>query len=141
MEIVTLCGLLGVCAWEDWKTKKIRLELAAGMALMGMLLHLLRFRISLLNILGGVAIGAILYGISILSKEQIGKGDALVFMGTGVFLGWWSNLMLLWTSLLLAGIYGSVYSIVCKKTKETCLPFLPFVFVSLVILALAGGLA
>ena len=141
MEVISLCSLLGVCAWEDWKSKEIHIGLVGLMGLAGMILHILRFRIGLLDILGGVAVGVALYLVSVASGEKIGKGDAFVFMGTGTFLGFWSNLFLLWGSFFLAGIVGIIYGAVAGETKDTRLPFLPFVFFSLLIQLCLGGLS
>ncbi len=141
MEIISLCGGLGVLAWEDWKTKEIHVGAIAALGVLGVLFHLYLERLDILEVFGGFGIGVLLYGISILSKGAIGKGDGLCFMATGIYLGFWNNLFLLWSSFLVAGIVGLVYGKIRGLSKKTQLPFLPYVFVCLVLqLVLGGGL-
>ena len=141
MEVLSLCGVLGFCAWEDWKTKEIRVSVILGLAILGLVFHIFAPRLEFWNMVGGIGIGVALYLISILTKEQIGRGDALCFMATGVFLGFWQNLILLWASFTLAGIVGMIYGKATGKTKHVTLPFVPVVFLCLVPqLLLSGGL-
>lgn len=139
MEVLSLCGIMGLCAWEDWKTKKIHIGVVCGLAIIGLLYHLWFPRLTFVDICGGIGIGCVLYVVSVLSKEQIGRGDALCFMGTGVFLGFWGNLFLLWSSFLVAGVVGLIYSKVKGCEAEIRLPFLPIVFGCLLIQLLVGG--
>ncbi|MCR5641265.1 MAG: prepilin peptidase [Lachnospiraceae bacterium] len=140
MEYIGLCGILGACAWEDWKTKEIHVGALVLMAFIGLVGHLLHPQMKLWELLAGAGVGVILYGISILSREQIGRGDALCFMATGLYLGLWNNLCLLWTSFLLAGVVGFIYGKVRHLGGNARLPFLPFVFVSMLALLGMGGL-
>ena len=139
METFSLCSILGICALEDWKAKEIRVSIVMGLAAIGMIFHLFHPRLELLDILGGVSVGVVLYIISILTKEQIGKGDGLCFIATGVFLGFWQNLFLLWASFTVAGLVGMIYGKATGKPKNATLPFLPFVFLCLVPQLVVGG--
>ena len=62
----------------------------------------------------------------------IGKGDGLTFMITGIYLGLWRNLCLLWFSLILCSLWGAGLMVLgrmgWKQVKKKELPFLPFVF-------------
>lgn len=136
--MLSLLGMLGICAYEDFKWKKIGLIPVLGFAAFGFLLHLLRMEISLSNILGGMSVGILLYILSVLSREKIGKGDALIVIVSGIYIGFWNNLILLWGAILLAGIVGAVYLIRGNRGKE--LPFIPFLLVVyIMILVFKGG--
>ncbi len=139
MEVISLCGGLGVLAWEDFKTQKIHIVRVAALAVLGVLLHVYIGRLDIVDVFGGWGIGVLLYGISILTKEAIGKGDALCFMATGIYLGFWGNLFLLWSSFLLAGIVGLIYGKIRGVSKKTQLPFLPYMFICLVLQLVWGG--
>ena len=77
-------------------------------------------------------IGLLLLFISKKSDGAIGKGDGLTFMITGIYLGLWRNLCLLWFSLILCSLWGAGLMVIgrmgWKQVKKKELPFLPFVF-------------
>ncbi len=140
MEAATLLGLLGVCGFEDIKIKKIRLVVINIFAIVGVIYHLIYERLSWLDMLGGMSIGLILLLIGYLSKEKIGYGDGLLFMATGIYLGFWNNLILLWLSTTAAGIYGLILMAFKKKKKESEIPLVPFILgVYVVSLIFNGG--
>ena len=118
MEAVGLLGLLGICGFEDYKLKRIRLVVVNCFAILGVVFHLIYGRISWIDMLGGASVGVVLLVIGYLTKEKIGYGDGILFVATGIYLGFWNNLILLWLSTSLAGIYGIVLMLL-KKKKST----------------------
>ncbi|MCR4610625.1 MAG: prepilin peptidase [Lachnospiraceae bacterium] len=139
MEAVGLLGLLGVCGFEDIKIKRIRLVVVNLFAILGIVFHLVYERISWLDMLGGAAIGIVLLIIGYFSKEKIGYGDGLLFMATGIYLGFWNNLALLWMSTALAGIYGLIMLLFKKKKKSSEIPLIPFVLATYVVSLIING--
>ena len=140
MEAIGLLGLLGVCGFEDIKIKRIRLVVVNAFAILGIVFHLIYERISWVDMLGGAAVGVVLLIVGYVSKERIGYGDGLLFMATGIYLGFWNNLVLLWLSTTLAGIYGLILMLLKKKKKEDEIPLVPFVLaVYVVSLIWSGG--
>lgn len=127
MEAVGLLGLLGICGIEDYRIKRVRIVVINAFAILGVILHLIYQRITWIDMLGGVSVGVVLLIIGYLSKEKIGYGDGLLFVATGVYLGFWNNLILLWLSSTLAGIYGLILMIFKKKRKESEIPLVPFI--------------
>ena len=119
MEAVSLLGLLGVCGFEDIKIKRIRLVVVNIFAILGVILHIIYERISWLDMIGGASIGVVLLVIGYFSHEKIGYGDGFLFMATGIYLGFWNNLVLLWLSTSLAGIYGLILMLLKKKKKDS----------------------
>lgn len=141
MEAVGLLGLLGICGIEDIKIKKIRLVVVNAFAIFGVILHLIYQRISWIDMIFGALIGVILLIISYFTKEKIGYGDGLIFVATGIYLGFWNNLILLWLSTTLAGIYGLILMVFKKKKKESEIPLVPFILgVYVVSLVFNGGI-
>ena len=92
---------------------------------------------------GGILLGMAAWGFSLLSKEQLGKGDAMVILCLGLYLGFsWSLSVLLWG--LLAASAVSLWLICFKKrsSRET-IPFIPFLTVGYVLVwggEILGGL-
>ena len=90
--------------------------------------------------LGGASVGVVLLVIGYLTKEKIGYGDGILFVATGIYLGFWNNLILLWLSTSLAGIYGIILMLLKKKKKDSEIPLVPFVLgVYVVTLIFNGG--
>ena len=58
------------------------------------------------------------------------------FVMTGLFLGFWENLVLLLLASVLAGIGAAVLLFFRKKKKKERIPFVPFVFTAYVLLLL-----
>ena len=139
MEAAGLLGLLGVCGLEDIKLKRIRLVVVNTFAILGIVFHIIYERITWLDMLGGALIGVALLIIGYFSKEKIGYGDGLLFMATGIYLGFWNNLVLLWLSTTLAGIYGLVLMLIKKKKKNSEIPLVPFMLAVYVVSLIFNG--
>ncbi len=135
----SLMGILGYFSFMDIKEKSIGLVPLILSAIFGLCLHLVSDRVSLLSILGGAAIGLILYAISAATGESIGKGDAILIMVTGVFLGFWENLVLLWVSSLFAAVLAVIAVLLFHKGRRYELPFVPCVFLGFVICMIIRG--
>ena len=73
----------------------------------------------------------ILLMLSKMTEGAVGPGDGMLFFITGIYLGFWKNVMLLWGSLLLCSCWGigllAVRQIKWTAGKRTEIPFLPFV--------------
>ena len=78
-----------------------------------------------------MAIGAIVGGLLIflawVSRQRIGYGDGIIFVVIGICMEPLELIGILWCSTLLAGIYGMIKIIVCKKGRDYKLPLIPFV--------------
>lgn len=69
--------------------------------------------------------GSIFYLISLLTKEKLGKGDAFLFGMTGAAVGLWKNIMIIYSSFMIAFAVALYLLIIRKKKKETAFPFAP----------------
>ena len=140
MEAGCLIGLLSLLALEDIRSKRIPMLPVFLCGIVGVILHMIFQTHSIGEIVGGLLVGVVLYAISIFTNGKIGKGDGFLFMVTGVYLGFWNNLLLLWFSCVLAGVIGVFILVIKKKKRGYQLPFVPFVWISvLVLIALEGG--
>lgn len=130
---VCLLVFLGICSVEDIWKKKIHVSLLILFICIGVIFAIVQREESLWSLLGGALIGAMLYAISVLSQERIGKGDGIMLMMTGVFLGFWENLTILWLASVLAAAMGVLWLVVFHKEKNARLPFAPFLLTAFVI--------
>lgn len=135
MEWIGLISMLGVCSLEDIKTRRIKTVAVLFFGILGILCHLIAGSISIWSILGGMAVGGIIFMVASLSDEKIGKGDGLLLVVTGIYLGFWGNIVLLWGASLLAGAVGLVLLVMGKR--QASIPFIPFVAVMYLIMEVA----
>ena len=79
--------------------------------------------------LGGMTIGLCAIGVSVVSREQIGRGDGMVITAIGLILGAYSCMAVVCVASLLMCVVSIAVLVSKKGTKQTRLPFLPAVFV------------
>ncbi len=138
METVGLVCLYGITAFDDVKTRHIRLAELLLFALIGIVIDIIRQPYSLISILGGVGVGVALLAFSFLSKGKIGVGDALIVMVSGLYLGFINTLVMVWLSSLVAAGFGIAMIIKKRDTKEREIPFVPFMLVAYLILIIVN---
>ena len=137
METVSLFGMLGVCAVTDFRRKEVEVPIICLGGILGVVFHVIYQHRSIEDMLGGFAIGVIMYVIAVATREQVGKGDALLCMVTGIYLGFLANLALVWLSTVLVGIFGLVAVKLFHKTRGMTMPYVPFLLATALILRLA----
>ena len=134
MEAVGLVCLLSITAVDDIKSRQVRVLEIIFFGLIGIIFNMIRKPHSLPSVLGGVMVGTLVYIFSILSKEKIGRGDGLVLMAVGIYLGFADTLELLWVSTILAAIIGTIFVKKHKANMDIELPFVPFLLMGYLLL-------
>ncbi len=140
MEAFGLVCLYGFTAYDDFRTRQIKLLEIIVFAVIGVLINIVNAKYSFVSIIGGVAVGAAILVFSILSKEKIGKGDALIVMVSGLYLGFMNTLVLVWLSSILAAATGVVVIRKYDNGTNRELPFVPFILLAYLIMVAVGGL-
>ena len=92
--------------------------------------------VNIWEICGGIAIGLSMIGLSMITNNQIGKGDGMVIAMLGIALGFRDCLMVIsFASVVMA--FVSIFLLIIKKAnKKTRLPFIPALFISFVVINL-----
>ena len=93
-----LLGTLGVHSLEDIREKKITVNITLFSGIIGIVMHLLFQNQSIYEMLAGMLPGVGILLLSRLTKGKIGMGDGIVFMLTGLYLGFGKNMMLMFLS-------------------------------------------
>ena len=120
--------LLIIFAVTDMKTRTIWKPAAIAGMIVGLLIRILLPAYRLLDGIGGILGGGLLFLMSWLSKEAIGRGDCYILCAIGAFYGFAGMTELFFIALLLASCWA-VYLLVCKKAnRKTSFPFIPFLF-------------
>lgn len=125
-------GLFAVTAYRDWKEKSIYLYIPIIAAIVSIILHLVYRDNSLVDMLSGAGIGAVMILIAWVSKESVGIGDGVMLMVSGLFLGFRANMELFITALLLAGVAALMLMVGMRKERSYRMPFIPFLLVAYV---------
>ena len=88
----------------------------------------------------GAMVGVFLLIAAAVSRQSVGVADGLVFVFTGILLGFWGNIVLLFASLSLGALF-SVYQIVVKRrSRHYEFAFLPFVLGGYIAVLAMGGI-
>lgn len=72
---------------EDMKTQKLDLDRLLFFLIVGLFLKIFWLHESIMEVILGMSVGMILLGISYLSEEELGYGDGMVILVTGVLCG------------------------------------------------------
>lgn len=129
-NIVLFIYLFIMMIW-DLKRREISLGITAIVAVIltaRQLSAVFAGQVSLFLGFSGVLIGIVLMAVSIVSRGQIGVGDGILFVVSGMLLGLYENIVLLFLSLITASFVGVGLLILRKGSRKDKLPFAPFVF-------------
>ncbi len=76
----------------------------------------------------GLAVGLIFFILSCVTKERIGKGDAVIFCICGATMGIGSLIPIIMMSFLLSAVYSVAMLATGKLGKKSRIAFVPFIF-------------
>lgn len=138
IQSCVLLGTLVVHSIEDIREKKITVNITLFSGIIGVLLHLLFQNQSIYEMLAGTLPGCAILLLACLTKGKIGTGDGIVFMLTGLYLGFGKNMMLMSISFLLAGVYGLFLLIQREEGEDQNMPLMPFLFLGYSLMIVSG---
>lgn len=96
--------------------------------------------VSLWEMAGGLFLGVLLFGISLVTRGALGRGDGIFLGIIGLNLGFSTVFSIFTGALLLAAVLAILLIIIKRVNKNTALPFLPFLGVSYGILCISSFL-
>lgn len=136
-SIIALIFLM-LLSQQDIRKKRLALPLLLTFLITsaGMMVFEGNYRLGL----AGFAEGVLLYLIAKLTREQIGKGDAVVMMGTGMLHGALYNLELFFTALGLCAIFTVFALLFLRWNRRRTIPFIPFMTVAQILLLVGRGM-
>lgn len=117
---------LAVAAYEDYKTEKISMILILTGAAISIAAAVIN-NDNIMQILYGILTGNAVLLIGYASREAVGYGDGLIFIITGIFLGWMNNIILIAGSLLLAAVCSMILMALRIKKRTDRIAFAPFI--------------
>lgn len=116
----------------DWRKREVSLFSLGGFGVVGIGLNLWLGYQSVIEAAGGVALGILLLAAAFFTREAIGFGDGLLICITGIYLGFWENLSLLFTgAVCCVGILG--IAILAGRLKMADrVPLVPFLLLAFI---------
>ena len=125
MEHFLIMSFLGINSWIDIRRKQISL-LSIGFFMAVGILYECVVQNKNPDVFWGLLPGAVLLGVSKLSREALGMGDALLMLVLGIYLGLEAALDVLLLALFLAAVWAGILIVVGKKGRNYAFPFVPF---------------
>ncbi|MGL5435905.1 MAG: prepilin peptidase [Lachnospiraceae bacterium] len=129
-----LCFLL-VAAGQDIRDKHVEVRVFALFGLLAVMLSVYQWTTGVWNgwidLVSNLCIAAGIIGAAVFWKDAIGFGDGCFFLVSGILLGFWENLALLFYGMLLCGSYCLLKLVICQlrngqNVRNQTVPFLPF---------------
>ena len=127
MQVWALLGMLGGCSWKDYRRQRVLVCPVLLFGIMGVFCHIFFQEQSIYSLMAGSAIGILLLLLGVWTK-QMGAGDGVIMMVTGIYLGFWDNVQLLLIGLTLSGLWSLCY-VVRSKSITKRIAVIPFLFV------------
>ena len=122
--------MLIIFSVEDMLYREISVKVILVFLLMGIGIRDYDNTLLSTEIFWGIFIGMIIIASSIILAGNIGVGDGIIFVLTGLFLGIADNLRILIFSVTISGIIGGLLIILKIKKKDYKMPFTVFILIS-----------
>ena len=136
-----LIGSLIVISFIDIKYQIIPNEITFSFIPIGLIISLIFNHICFINSLLGLIIPAgLLLLIAFIYKKGMGIGDVKLIGMIGVFIGWKFALISIFIGALIGSIYGIYMMVTDKMTRQTRIPFGPFISLGAIVMILYGDI-
>lgn len=122
--------LLFISTIKDIKSKSISLPLVIISCVCLILIMPFNNVITIKSAILGTLVGFFIILVSKLTKGQIGMGDGIILLATGLGLGVWDNIALLLFALFLSAICCFILLALRLVNLKMKIPFIPFLFIS-----------
>lgn len=133
-SIYLLINILLIIAIIDYKTKYIPDILILVLLALGMWTMFVIPDVSFYNpLLTSIILFLVLLIANKVSKDSIGMGDVKLIPVISLFLGFSNIFSVIFISLLLSLIFGVILIIKDKKDIKTEIPFVPFIFIGVLL--------
>lgn len=124
--------LLLLNSFLDWRKREVSLFSLGGFGVVGIGLNLWLGYQSVIEAAGGAALGILLLAAALFTREAIGFGDGLLICITGIYLGFWENLSLLFTgAVCCVGILG-IAVLAGRLKMADRVPLVPFLLLAFI---------
>ncbi len=130
IQQISVFAMLGICSYEDVKTKHIHTVWLAVFATEGILCSLFLWNRPVIEMIAAIMPGVLIFALSEAVHGSIGEGDGVLLMITGIFLEVSFILGMLTLAVFLSAGYALFLYIIRKKSKKYEMPFIPFLLIA-----------
>lgn len=139
MQRVMVLGLLSLCSLEDIRHKRLTVVYILMFGIGGVILHLFAPVCSIYSMLWGMLLGLAMMMLSATTRGNVGMGDGILLVVTGVYLGGSENLALFMMGLLLSALWSLGLLVLKKKSRKEEIAFVPFLLLAYFIMLIRGA--
>lgn len=136
MKTIVITIFLILSTLIDLRKKEVNISLCISVALVGLIYETFISKTDILSIILGILPGIFLMLTSIVTNEEIGKGDAAILSTIGIFLGLKKTILVLIYALFSTIIIGGILLLIRKKNKKYKIPFVPFILFSYIVICI-----
>ena len=136
MKTIVITIFLILSTLIDLRKKEVNISLCISVALVGLIYEIFISKTDILSIILGILPGIFLMLTSIVTNEEVGKGDAVILSTIGIFLGLKKTILVLIYALFSTIIIGGILLLIRKKNKKYEIPFVPFILFSYIALCI-----
>ena len=135
INIILLLYLL-CSSYKDIKTKTIPIKTSIFIAIVcfvaNIFIYNIKFTYIIMWMLKGCTVGFVLLLLALITKENIGYGDGLIFLIIGIGTGFENTILTCSLSFILTSIIA-ILLLLFRHKKNTTIPFVPFICIGYVI--------
>ncbi len=130
MKTMIIIIFLTLSTLLDVKKKEVNTILCVIVAAVGLVYELFIMKTNIAIIILGILPGVFLMLASIVTNEEIGKGDAVILSTIGIFLGLKKSILILINALFMTVLIGGIFLLIKRKNRKYKIPFVPFILFS-----------
>lgn len=128
-----------VCAIIDLKTRRVYQIVCTVNYGVAIGIKLLLKDINLKTFVLGIVVCGIIFVLSMVIKEAIGRGDILILLTLTGILKVGNMLEILFMALIVCSIFSMVMILMQKMNLKSSIPFVPFLFIGNILWIILGG--
>lgn len=132
--LVLIIIYLAFCSYADIKNKTIPLIPTIIISILTIVIQIINtmfYDTKLLSLIISFIPGLIMILLSVITKECIGYGDSIILALCSICIGALDGVFLIMCSFIYSAIF-SLFLLIKGKKKHDTIPFIPFIFLSLI---------
>lgn len=130
---------LMVCAWIDFKTKKVYPGICIVNYILAIGIKILGHGFNLKTAMLGIGLCGGLFVVSLLTKQALGQGDVFILLTLTGILEAESVLGILVIGLFICSVFSFIMLLIKKKKGKDVIPFVPFLMAGQWLWFMLGG--
>lgn len=128
-----------ICTVFDLKTRKVFQSLCIINYVLSLVIKAFLNKLVFSVLIVGLFVCGILFSISVVTKEAIGKGDVLILLTLTGIMSVRYTIGIFCTGLLVCALFSIVMLLTKKMKRKDTIPFVPFLFIGHCVWLISGG--